>query len=319
MKYVAGMDGGGTKTAVTVADETGRVVRSFASGAINYNGQDEASIRHSLREMMAQIDDACGGLEHCAYLCIGAAGVSHPAVDSWLTAEVRACGYEGGLTVTGDHETALYGALDSPCGIVLIAGTGSICFGRNEAGKTHRTGGGGHLVDDEGSGYSIGRELIAAVLKASDGRIPETAITGMVHKRLQAESVQQIIGFVYDKSTNKKDIAALAPILSEACALEDRAALAIASASARALFELAVPVITELGLQDGSLALAGGVLLNNAYVRIALLELLRQSYPGLRIVLAPKDASIGAVRMALQRWKDGDGKRQSGECDQPFP
>lgn len=301
MIYVAGLDGGGTKTAVAVADETGRIVRTFASGAINYNGHDEAGVRRSLREIMDSISEACGGLAHCGHICIGAAGVSNPTVVERLTAEIRACGYEGELSITGDQETALRGALDCPYGIVLIAGTGSICFGRNEAGETHRAGGGGHLIDDGGSGYAIGRDLLAAAFKAGDGRIPPTAVTELVYARLRVNSARQLIGFVYDPSTNKRDIAALAPLLSEACAAGDRAALAIAEGSARDLFELAAPVIERLALQNGSLALAGSVLLNNAHVRDALVELLGRSYPGLRCVTAPPDAAVvGAVRMALQ-------------------
>ncbi|WP_229263624.1 N-acetylglucosamine kinase [Cohnella cholangitidis] len=257
MRYVAGMDGGGTKTAVIIADERGTEVHAFNSGPINYNGQDEESIRRSFAEMFETICRVCGGLEHCAQLCIGAAGVSNPAVVSRLTSLARECGYRGGILVTGDHETALRGALDSPYGIILIAGTGSICYGMNESGLTHRAGGCGYLIDDEGSGYSIGRELAAAVARANDGRIPPTAITGLVYGRLGIDSVRELVGFVHDKRTNKKDIAALAPLLSEACALGDEAALAIARRSAEALCELVHPVVERLGQRSGNLAWPG--------------------------------------------------------------
>ncbi|SFJ01373.1 BadF-type ATPase [Paenibacillus sp. UNC496MF] len=299
MRYVAGMDGGGTKTAVTVADEHGRAVHRFTSGAINYNGQDEASIRQSFRAIMAEIAQACGGLGHLAYVCVGAAGVSNPAVRQRLTADVRECGYAGGLLITGDHETALCGALDSPVGMILIAGTGSICFGRDAAGHTHRTGGCGYLIDDEGSGYSIGRELLTAAAKAGDGRIPPTVVTGLVYERLGVTSVRELVGFVHDKRTNKKDVAALATLLAPACDAGDAAALAIVKKSAAALLELVGPVAERLAMQGGRLVLAGSVLLKNAYVRDAFEALLGQAYPGMRCVAAPADASEGAVRMAL--------------------
>ncbi|MBB6678695.1 ATPase [Cohnella lubricantis] len=299
MRYAAGLDGGGTKTAVTVVNEAGEVVRAFASGPINYNGQDEASIRASFREMMALIAEACGGLDRCGHICIGAAGVSNPAVSSLLEGNVRDSGFTGGLTIVGDHETALYAALDSPNGAILIAGTGSICFGRSEDGATHRTGGGGHLVDDEGSGYSIGRDLIAAVLRASDGRSPETVITRLVLDRLGVESVQALIGFVYSPGTNKKDIAGLAPLLSEANALGDPEAQAIVRKCADSLFELAVPVIERLQLQEKRLAMAGSVLQKNGAIRELLLDRLTAAYPRLDCVMSPQDASLGAARMAL--------------------
>jgi len=300
MSYVAGMDGGGTKTALTIADERGERVHDFVSGPINFNGQDEESIRRSFSEMFEEIDRACGGMENCVRLCIGAAGVSNPAVASRLTEFARGCGYEGELLVVGDHETALRGAHESPHGMILIAGTGSICFGRNEAGQEHRTGGCGYLIDDEGSGYSIGRDLLSAVVRANDGRIRPTAITALVYERLQADSVRQLIGFAHDKRTNKKDIAALAPLLSEACAQGDAAALAIARKSAESLRELVAPVAEKLSLQGGNLALAGSVLLRNDNVRSELLTLLKRDYPEMKVYPAKKEASWGAVLMALK-------------------
>jgi len=300
-KFVAGLDGGGTKTAVAIADESGAVVRAFTSGPINFNGNDEAAIRGSFEEIMRMIGEVCGGLDRCAQICIGAAGVSNPAVTARLTSHVRNCGYPGGLHITGDHETALHGALDDPYGrgIILIAGTGSICYGRNEVGLTHRAGGYGYLIDDEGSGYSIGRDLLAAVVRAEDGRAPETAIAALVYERLQVRTVREIVGFVYDKKTGKKEIAALAPILSEACALGDQAAMEIVDKSARSLVELAVPVVRKLSLQEGVLAMAGSVLLKNDEIRNAFGERLKREYPGLSCIAAKKDAASGAVLMAL--------------------
>jgi N-acetylglucosamine kinase-like BadF-type ATPase len=288
---------------VLIADEQGNEVHAFSSGPINYNGQDEDSIRRSFEEMFETIYRVCGGLEHCAQLCIGAAGVSNPAVVSRLTSLARECGYRGGIHVTGDHETALRGALDSPYGIILIAGTGSICYGMNETGLTHRAGGCGYLIDDEGSGYSIGRELAAAVARANDGRIPPTAITGLVYGRLGIDTVRQLVGFVHDKRTNKKDIAALAPLLSEACALGDEAALAIARRSAGSLRELVHPVVERLGQRSGNLALAGSVLLNNGFVRSELIGLLKQDYPELDVFPAKREAALGAVLIALERLR----------------
>lgn len=300
MKYVAGWDGGGTKTAVAVADDSGRIIRTFTSGAINLNGQDEESVRSSVRDMVKTIAGICGDLDNCFMICIGAAGVSNPTVVSRLTAMVREAGYGGGLTVTGDHETALYGGLESQWGIVLIAGTGSVCFGRNASGETHRTGGGGHLVDDEGSGYSIGRELISAALKACDGRSESQLVAPAVFNRLQIASVGDLIGFVYAPATNKRDIAAVAPLLSELCAMGDADALAIADRSAHALFQLAVPVVERLSLQSGRLALAGSVLLRNDRVRGRLTALLHEKYPNLECMAAKRDASQGAALMALE-------------------
>lgn len=303
MKYAAGLDGGGTKTAVTIVDETGKAVKAFASGAINYNGQDEESVGASLREIMETIASACRGLGNCGEICIGAAGVSNPSVVGRLTGQIRSEGYQGGLHIIGDHETALYGAHQADCGMILIAGTGSIGLGKNEAGESHRTGGYGHLIDDEGSGYAIGRDLLAAVVQAHDGRIPSTVIEELVYGQLGIGTVQDIVGFVYDKRRNKKEIAALAPILSEACAAGDEAALRIADKSAAALLQLAIPVAETLSLQKGSLAMAGSVLLKNEFVRTKFQELLRARYPHMECITPKSDAATGAALIALKRMR----------------
>lgn len=300
-KYAVGLDGGGTKTAVTIVDESGNVVHTFTSGAINYNGQDEASVGASLEEIFRMIASVCNGLIHCEQVCIGAAGISNPTVTTRLESSVRACGYEGGLIITGDQDTALCGAHNRELGIILIAGTGSICYGKNEAGDTHRAGGYGYLIDDEGSGYSIGRDLLSAVVRAHDGRLSETVIAKMVFEQLGMTSIQQIIGFVYDKQTNKKDIAALAPILSKACELGDEAALAIADKSARSLLELVVPVAEKLSMQDGTLAIAGSALLKNSFIQTAFIDLLKERYPAMTCITPKRDAASGAALMALNR------------------
>jgi len=300
-RYVAGLDGGGTKTAVTIADSSGAVVHTFSSGGINFNGQDEESIGRSFQEIFAAIESACGGLEHCAHVCIGAAGVSNPTVAARLEANARACGYKGGLTIKGDHETALFGAHERLHGIILIAGTGSICYGVDEQGLSHRTGGFGHLIDDEGSGYSIGRDLLSAVVQAHDGRLASSVIPEMVYAKLGITTVQEIVGFVYNKSTNKKDIAALAPIMSEACALGDEAAMAIADRSAKSLLELVIPVVERLSCQQGAIAMAGSVLLNAAYVRDRFANLLKERYPDIQCMTPKQNAAYGAALMALSQ------------------
>lgn len=306
MRYVAGLDGGGTKTAVTIADENGSIVHEFAVGALNINGQDEASVRASLAEICAEIDRALpGGLAACTVICLGAAGISNPVVSGLMTSGLREGGYGGELVLVGDHETALCGAHDGLYGAILIAGTGSIAYGRNGNGDTHRAGGFGHLIDDEGSGYSIGRDLLSAVVRSSDGREEPTVITDLVYERLGIGSVREIVGFVYDKNRNKKEIAAIAPLLSAACESGDRAALRIAQRNADALAETACAVTGRLELQDGELALLGSVLTRNRHVRERFIEAMSRLQPGLSCIEPKRDASYGAVLLALEKLKNG--------------
>ncbi|MEI3013924.1 MAG: hypothetical protein V8T36_03730 [Ruthenibacterium lactatiformans] len=84
-----------------------------------------------------------------------------------------------------------------------MAGTGSICFGRDAAGKTARSGGYGHKIDDEGSGYALGRDALAAVVRAQDGRGPRTLLTDLVFAQLKVVDVGGLVQFTYDPQTEK--------------------------------------------------------------------------------------------------------------------
>lgn len=306
MAFIVGMDGGGTKTAVIVTPEDQEEpVLSFTAGPINYNGGDAGAIAAAFGEIFNQIKSCCTSLAEVVHVCIGAAGVSNPAVARFVEQQVRDNGYSGPLTITGDQETALYGAQNAMQGIILIAGTGSICFGVNEKGERHRTGGFGHLIDDEGSGYSIGRELLSVLVQAEDGRIADTMIPALVYKQLGLGTVQEVIGFVYDKNTTKKDIAALAPVMTAACGLGDARALQLAEQCADRLFELVVPVIERLELYESKIAIAGSVLQKSRFVREALERKLARSYPQTQLIMPVHNAAYGAVLLGKSNMSNG--------------
>jgi len=326
MNYVAGIDGGGTRTSVIVARTDGENVGSFSAGPLNYNGQAEAVVARSLQQIADGIaaaiatdaapvgttgctaDEGGGSASHldtCLAICIGAAGISHPLVAGRLTSLLRDCGYRGELLLVGDHETALCGAHGGRSGIVLIAGTGAICYGRSPAGDTHRSGGYGHLIDDGGSGYAIGRDLLAAVVQAADGRIGPTRITELVYERLAVSTVPELIGYVYDPARSKRDIAALAPLLSLACEAGDEQALRIAERSADELLQPIAAVAERLALQEGPLALLGSVLTANRHVRDALHGRIAGRYPRMTVVEPQYDASYGAVLLAIEQLHKG--------------
>ena len=299
--YVAGLDGGGTKTAVAVAGPDGNLLFEFNTGAINYNGESAGNVRNNIKKILEELRLRCGSLENCLGICIGAAGVSNPAAREGLETSVRSCGYSGKLVITGDDKTALFGAMGKLCGMILIAGTGSICYGCNELGREHRTGGFGHLIDDRGSGYAIGREILSAVVRASDGRSEETALAGMVFGQLHISTIPELVRFVYDRETNKRDIAGLAPNLAAACELNDPVAMRIAEQCGSDLAEMVKPVADRLGLAEGEIATAGSILLQDLHVRTVFLSRMKTEYPGMSCIYPRQGAAYGAVLYMLDR------------------
>lgn len=289
---IAGIDGGGTHTRLELRDEENRLLSRTEFGPFNLNAIGEAAFRRLLRQVFA----ACGDMADCARLCVGGAGISNPAVGTILGQELERAGFSGMWKLCGDQEIALRGAMDGP-GIAVIAGTGSICFGKNQAGQTARSGGFGHLIDDGGSGYALGRDVLSTAVQALDGRCPDTAILERVYHRLGREDPGAIVSFVYDETTDKAAIARFSSIALALAEEGNPAAQAILNRGAGELYALAAAVQRRLGLEGRPIALLGGLLSGeNPYRRAVARKL-----AGLGTVIYPAhDALWGAAQMAWE-------------------
>lgn len=294
--YVIGIDGGGTKTRVAVCAPDGTLLRRETLGAFNLSAIGEDGFRRRTEEILA----LCGDMRGCGAICVGGAGVSGAAAGEILRAELAAHGFAGKLLLCGDHEIALAGAMQTP-GCVLIAGTGSVCYGKNAAGETFRCGGGGHIIDDPGSGYTLGRDALAAALRTEDGRLSENALHAAVMDAVGGHDIQGIFDFVYFSRRGKSDIAALAPLVLRCAEQGDAVSLAILRRGAAELARLVSAVTGRLGLDKKSpCALAGGLLAENNIYRRTVCEALA---PFCRPAKPEHGALFGAVQLALAAVK----------------
>ena len=289
--FVAGIDGGGTHTRIELRDMENRLIRRGEFGPFNLNAIGETAFRSLLREVFGW----CGDMGSCARLCIGAAGISNPRVGQILQEELDASGFRGSFRLCGDQEIALRGAMGGP-GIVLIAGTGSICFGKNEAGATARSGGYGHLIDDGGSGYALGRDVLSFAVRSLDGREHDEDILQAVCHRL-GRGPEGIVPFVYGPGTDKAAIAQLAAIALDLADRGHTGAREILRREARELADLVRAVQGRLELPGCRIALLGGLLeSDNPYRRTVVREL-----SGLGTVITPEHNALwGAAQIAWE-------------------
>lgn len=289
--FILGIDGGGTHTRLELRDMENQRIRRGEFGPFNLNAIGEKAFRDLLREIFAW----CGGMDRCARLCVGAAGVSNPRVGQILSRELENAGFRGIWKLCGDQEIALRGAMDGP-GVALIAGTGSICFGKNAAGETARCGGYGHLIDDGGSGYALGRDVLSCAVRAVDGRVADAGVLQAVLDRLGG-GPERIVPFVYSLATDKAAIARFAPIALEQADRGNPEAVGILRREAGELSMLVRAVQQRLGLDGCRIALLGGLLSSdNAYRRMV-----AETLAGLGTVTAPAhDALWGAAQMAWE-------------------
>lgn len=167
MPYYLGIDGGGTKTTCAVGDEF-RLLATATAGPSNIVRVGEAQARESLLQSARQACAAAGiSTAQISRTCVGGSGAARPELAE-LVRNALAEILSTPIDVVGDMQIALEAAFDTGPGVIVIAGTGSIAYGRDQQGGTARAGGWGFAIGDEGSAHWIGRAAVGAVLRASD-------------------------------------------------------------------------------------------------------------------------------------------------------
>jgi len=192
---------------------------------------------------------------------------------------------------------AMEAASDGGPGVVVIAGTGSIAYGRNASGQTARAGGWGYAISDEGSGHWIGRAAVGAMLRASD----EGQASSLLESVMKAWGVvtrEQMI--VVSNATPPPDFAALFPAVQAAADAGDPRAHDILAQAGVELATLAKIVISRLFAQGdiAPVAMSGGVFRNSALVRQVFYNRLRMECPQALINVNLIDPVQGALELA---------------------
>ncbi len=294
MKITAGIDGGGTSTTLVLSKD-GREQERKTFGAFNLNSIGEERFRGLLTELFDTVAQA----GECEGICIGAAGISNPRVEEITLEIAQKYEFSKKLLLKGDQDIALYGAMSGKAGAILIAGTGSICTGRGKNGRTVRAGGWGHLIDDGGSGYAIGKDVLKAVVMAYDGRADSTLLTEMVYKHWQVSDIEGIIAKTYD-NPDKSNIAALSRLAEEGAKRGDKASDFILFSNAAMLCMLIDAVYERLEEEDRlSLCLMGGLLSHDTEYRKMVVDLLMEGERNIDLKDPDMDAAAGA---ALWAW-----------------
>src|SRR5947207_12797478 len=181
MKYFLGVDGGASKTAALVIDDSGKSLGSGVAGPSNHLRVGiETAARNIERAVNKALVAADVASREIAWAYCGIAGADHPAHRQEVVDSLEIFFPRGNFTVDNDARIALTGAIGFAPGVLLIPGTGSVAYGRNAEGEEWRAGGWGPIIGDEGSGYFIARTGLSAVLRAYDGRSKPTLMTELL-------------------------------------------------------------------------------------------------------------------------------------------
>jgi len=298
--FFLGIDGGQSSTTAVIGDAAGRLLGSGRAGPCNHVRSGDGRAKF-IRALTGSLEAACRK-----------AGLNPQGLEF----EAASLGFSGGpedkrelvgelikarcTIVTTDADIALAGATAGRPGIITMAGTGSIAFGRNGGGRTARAGGWGCLFGDEGGAFDLVRQALRAMLRWEEGWGLPTSLTRKLLEHTGARSANELLHLFYTRDYPRDRIATLATLVDEAALEGDEVARQIVDNAAQQLAAITTAVREQL-FEDGEpvlVAYAGGVFRNKLLLErfITLVE----RFQGCRCVAPLYKPSVGAL---IEAWR----------------
>ena len=297
--FYLGIDGGGTKTRCSLGDESSVIATSMTGGS-NIIRLGETQARDAIHSAVRQACTAANiSPREIRRICIGAAGAARPEIAAKLSA-ILAELTPAAVEVVGDMIIALEAAFGTGPGVIAIAGTGSIVWGRDAAGHTARAGGWGFAISDEGSGHWIGSRTVSAILHAHD-EDQKTLLTGLVLKQWNLSSLDELVQKA--NALPPPDFPQLFPLVLRASEQADAIALALLTDAGTRLSGLTSAVVRRLTAQPPyvPVAMTGSVFRQSNDIRKVFYNNLQAAFPGIEIrsnPAVPVDGALARARRA---------------------
>lgn len=303
-RVVVGVDGGGTKTDAVILNLQGEVLGQGTAGPSN---PLRVGITNGAAAVREAIDKACVAArvrrDNIIAGQIGLAGARRQELRARMQEALSSIGI-GDIEVVGDADIALYGATGGGPGVVVIAGTGSVCYGTNLRGKHAWAGGWGPIAGDEGGGAWIARRALKAIAHASDGRGPRTSLTSAACRCFHVTTADDLSTAIYAPTITNERLSGFGKQVIEAARARDAVAREIIAEAASELSLMVKAVIQnlKLGSERFQVAYVGGVF--NAAGELILGQMrnhLRQIAPAAYLAPPGVAPAVAAARMARER------------------
>ena len=264
-----GVDGGGTKTQISLMNESRQVRCEGFAGPSN---PLRVGVETAVTNILKAINQACDrdGVSRgdITAATLGLAGVRRADLKQSVRESFRKRSGIRKVEVVTDAEIALYATTQGKPGLVVIAGTGSVCLGKNEKGEMAIAGGWGPLAGDEGGGVGIAQQALHTIAKASDGRGVPTMLSQRASEYFRASGPENLIVAIYSPQVDNSRIAGFARLVVETAQDGDEIAIEILRDAGFELGLAACAVIEKLKLKDarvpigcvGSIFQAGPIL-----------------------------------------------------------
>lgn len=272
--YLICIDGGGTKTSMQILDadrncvmfeKHGEQMDDYFAGPSNINAVGLHGVKKVLDDLFDGVSIDGESLAAIASQCRiigGFAGLIKPEEQQEIKQYIKSYGY---MQSTINHDAAILFDCFEGDGIVLIAGTGSICWTR-KGDTLLRVGGLGYLLGDEGSGYAIGMQAIRAALEDLYGYGSYTNLSKALCEEMQVDSIEQIKKKLYAKELMPKHVARIAQIVFR-METTDKIARSIIEKATDDLAHMVTTAIKKLDMQPAALYCVGGLFKHEPFLQ----------------------------------------------------
>lgn len=298
-----GADGGGTKTHIVLIDEEKNLVCEGFSGASNpLRVGVETAVSNIIKALDATCDKAQLSRGDVVVATLGLAGVRRADLRERVRARFSELLGIKKVKVVTDAEIALFGTALGKAGVVVIAGTGSICFGKNEMGEEASAGGWGPIAGDEGGGISIARRALQAIAKAVDGRGLPTKLSEAGIDYFRTSTPENLLIAIYSPQMDNAKIAGFARYVAETANAGDKIAIEILKDAGTELGITAAAVIKKLNLQRKKIPIGcvGSIFKSGRLLTDSLIQTVHQTAP--KAFLSPPllQPAQAAAQMAFE-------------------
>jgi len=303
--YLA-VDGGGTKTDAICTDASGAVIGRGLAGPTNLTSTSVGAASFNLIEAIRQAVEVLPEEEQAGFpiLVMGLAGMdSQKEYEEALRTFTNALAHYKieKFILLNDSLIALENGTQNQNAVIVISGTGSICFGKNEQGQTAKSAGMDYLLADQGSGYAIGRRVLREAVKSYDGRAPKSILEELVCQHFKIATILNLKNEVYHPELTKIEIAELAPLCSEAFAQNDIVATDIFDRTIADIVTNAFAVVTKLGLENRQFDFVlSGTVIKIPYINAGICQIFASEYPLAKIIIPDGDPVFGGLKIAMR-------------------
>lgn len=306
-----GIDGGGTKTHAVLVDDNKNILGEGLAGAGN---PLRVGVEPAIKNIFAAIEKATDAARRSKIdivsAQIGLAGVRREDLRYLIRNRFREILAIRKVEVTTDAEIALYAATEGKEGLVIIAGTGSVCMGKNAKGEMASAGGWGPLAGDEGGGAGIARRALQAIAKSSDGRAKQTQLSDYAVDYFRAGRLEDLSVAIYAPQVDNARIAGFAKFVTQAATEGDAVAIEVLNEAGRELGIAALAVIQKLKMQKHKFPIGkvGGVFHSGELITKPLLDKVQEIAPKAFMSETTKTPAFAAALIAWQNnGKNGLG------------